>query len=249
MSMKGLAALQGVGLQAALVDLDGTLVDTLGDFAVALQRMLDGMPPPYCQHRTSAQEASVLVGRGSEHLVASLLSRIEVAFEKGSAAQASTWVCADRPTALQAYLGHYREINGQFSTVYAGAPEGLQALRDGGLRLACVTNKPTAFAEHLLHQVGLAGYFEFVLGGDATPLKKPHPMPLLAACERLGTIPARTLMVGDSANDAQAARAAGCPVLLVPYGYNHGEDIGSVDADGVIETLAALSALFRRSGA
>lgn len=95
----------------------------------------------------------------------------------------------------------------------------------------------------LLAQLGLDHYFAFVLGGDATPLKKPHPMPLLVACERLGVVPARTLMVGDSGNDAAAARAAGCPVVLVPYGYNHGEDVSAVDCDVLMQSLADLQQL------
>jgi phosphoglycolate phosphatase len=107
-----------------------------------------------------------------------------------------------------------------------------------GLRMACVTNKPTTFAQELLRQKGLDGFFEITLGGDACAHKKPHPMPLLKACEALGTTPHKTLMVGDSSNDAQAARAAGCPVLLVTYGYNHGEPVHGVDADAFTDSLA-----------
>jgi phosphoglycolate phosphatase len=108
------------------------------------------------------------------------------------------------------------------------------------LHLACVTNKPTAYAEELLAHLQLDGYFALVLGGDATERKKPDPMPLQVACATLGVSPARTLMVGDSSNDALAARAAGCPVLLVTYGYNHGEDIDTVDADAFTGSLSAL---------
>lgn len=226
------------GLQAALVDLDGTLVDTLGDFAVAMQRMLDELPAPYCNHVTSPAEASLLVGRGSENLVNSLLARIEKAYAANGGTEGLPSV--DRPAALASYLSHYREANGRHSTVYPGAIEGLEALRSRGLRMACVTNKPTEFAQALLAQLGLNHYFVFVLGGDATPLKKPHPMPLLVACERLGVATAHTLMVGDSGNDAAAARAAGCPVVLVPYGYNHGEDVSAVDCDVLMQSLADL---------
>ena len=86
-------------------------------------------------------------------------------------------------------------------------------------------------------------FFEFTFGGDAFERKKPDPMPLLKTCEALGTEPARTLMIGDSSNDARAARAAGCPVLLVTYGYNHGEPIRAVDADGYIDSLLGLTSL------
>jgi phosphoglycolate phosphatase len=106
--------------------------------------------------------------------------------------------------------------------------------------LVCVTNKPAAFARDLLQEKGLASFFPLVIGGDTVARKKPDPMPLLHACERLGTVPGRTLMVGDSSNDAQAARAAGCPVLLVSYGYNHGEPVGQVDADAVVDRLTQL---------
>ena len=111
------------------------------------------------------------------------------------------------------------------------------------MRLACLTNKPTAFARPLLAIKGLDGFFEVMFGGDAFERKKPDPLPLLKACEALGTQPARTLMVGDSSNDAQAARAAGCPVVLVSYGYNHGEPIRGVDADGFVDSLADIAHL------
>jgi phosphoglycolate phosphatase len=130
--------------------------------------------------------------------------------------------------------------------VYAGVREGLLALRERGLRLACLTNKPTAFARPLLQAKGLDGYFSEVFGGDAFDRKKPDPLPLLKTCEALGSEPARTLMIGDSSNDAQAARAAGCPVVLVTYGYNHGEPVRSVDADGYLDSLDELAALLAR---
>ena len=119
--------------------------------------------------------------------------------------------------------------------------EGLHALQRAGLRLVCLTNKPTAFALPLLRTKGLDGFFEQVFGGDAFERKKPDPLPLLKACAALGTVPARTLMVGDSSNDAQAARAAGCPVVLTTYGYNHGEPVTAVDADGWVDSLEQLA--------
>jgi phosphoglycolate phosphatase len=109
--------------------------------------------------------------------------------------------------------------------------------------MACVTNKPGRFARDLLRAKDLEGYFEQVVGGDAYPQRKPHPMPLLMSAQALGTAPAQTLMVGDSSNDAQAARAAGCPVVLVTYGYNHGEPVRSVDADAWLDSLAQLADL------
>jgi len=128
--------------------------------------------------------------------------------------------------------------------------EGLQLLQRQGLKLACLTNKPTAFALPLLKAKGLDGFFSLVFGGDSFERKKPDPLPLVKTCEALGSAPARTLMIGDSSNDAQAARAAGCPVLLVTYGYNHGQPVRGVDADGFVDTLAAmdLAALKTKTG-
>ena len=123
--------------------------------------------------------------------------------------------------------------------------EGLDALRSAGLKLACVTNKPTAFARPLLADKGLDSYFTVVFCGDAFARKKPDPLPLLETCKALGSLPARTLMVGDSSNDAAAARAAGCPVVLMSYGYNHGEPVASAHPDAVFDSLAELPAWLR----
>jgi len=210
---------------AAIVDLDGTMVDTLGDFVVALNLMLDDLALP----RVDAPAVETMVGKGSEHLIASVLHHVAA----DGALYERAW---DR------YQHHYLAINGQHSRVYDGVAEGLDALRKRGLRLACLTNKPTDFARPLLAAKGLDGYFELVFGGDAFERKKPDPLPLLKTCEALGTLPERTLMVGDSSNDAKAARAAGCPVVLVSYGYNHGEPVRGVDADGFVDSLAELGA-------
>jgi phosphoglycolate phosphatase len=214
------------GLQAAIVDLDGTLVDTVGDFEVALVRALAdlGWPPV-----TRAFIART-VGKGSEHLLTRTLAEV--------GAPASLY-----EQAWARYQHHYLTINGQHSAVFAGAVEGLQALRARGLRLVCLTNKPNAFARPLLALKNLDGYFDFVFGGDAFEQRKPHPMPLLKACEALGTLPATTLMIGDSSNDAAAARAAGCPVVLVSYGYNHGEPVASAGADAVVNRIDEIPAL------
>ena len=218
---------------AALVDLDGTLVDTLDDFVEAVQRMLGDLAAPYCHHRTHRAELELLVGKGSENLVRRLLALIDG--PHGTVATAATTA-----QALERYLAHYRDVNGLKARVYDGARGALEQFRAMGWTLACVTNKPTAYAKDLLAHLQLDGYFALVLGGDATERKKPDPMPLQVACAILGVVPARALMVGDSSNDAQAARAAGCPVLLVTYGYNHGEDISAVDADAFTSALSAL---------
>lgn len=226
--------------EAAIIDLDGTMVDTVGDFVEALQRMLRELSSPYAQFVVRSDLVETLVGKGSEHLIASLLMHIRqtaIALE-AQAASTPEDVQALDALAFQRYQHHYAFINGHHSTLFAGVEEGLQKFKAAGWRLACVTNKPTVFAQQLLAAKGLAKYFELVLGGDALPRKKPDPLPLQVACERLGSTPQRTLMVGDSSNDAQAARAAGCPVVLVTYGYNHGEPIQEVDADDFADSLA-----------
>jgi phosphoglycolate phosphatase len=210
-------------LQAAIVDLDGTLVDTVGDFDAALNAMLAE------QHLPPVGRAFIerTVGKGSEHLIRSTL--VEVGAD--AALYDPAWA---------AYQRHYLAINGRHAAVYPGVVEGLQRLRDAGLRLACLTNKPGAFARPLLAAKGLGGFFQHVFGGDAFDRKKPDPLPLLETCRALGTPPAATLMLGDSSNDAQAARAAGCPVVLVSYGYNHGRPVAEAAPDAVIHRLDAL---------
>lgn len=210
-------------LEAAIVDLDGTLIDTLGDFTVALNAMLAELRLP----PLAAQDVQRMVGKGSEHLIRSALRHVgadPALFEPG-------W---------EAYQRHYRAVNGRHSAVYPGAREGLEMLQARGLRLACMTNKPGEFARSLLQAKGLAPCFQQVFGGDAFERKKPDPLPLLRTCEALGSAPARTLVIGDSSNDAQAARAAGCPVVLVTYGYNHGEPVRAVDADGYLDAITDL---------
>ena len=213
-------------LQAAIIDLDGTMIDTLGDFVVVLNRVLDEM----ALRPVDLGFVSLTVGKGSEHLIRRTLE--QVGADAGLYEQA--WAL---------YQQHYAEVNGEHSTVYPGVVEGLTLLKARGLRLACLTNKPTAFAQPLLRLKGLDGFFSAVFGGDAFERKKPDPLPLIKTCEALRATPAQTLMVGDSSNDARAARAAGCPVVLMSDGYNHGEPVREVDADGVVDRLDQLPGL------
>ena len=222
-------------LDAVIIDLDGTMVDTLGDFAEALNRMLSDLELP----PIAAQHIGRMVGKGSEHLLRSVLHHV---LELMNKAPTAIEIEALYAHAWPSYQRHYLAINGHYARVYPGVEAGLQALRHAGLRLACLTNKPTSFALPLLRAKGLEAYFEQVFGGDSFDRKKPDPLPLLKTCEALQTAPARTLMVGDSSNDAQAARAAGCPVVLVTYGYNHGLPVQAVDADGYVDSLELLLA-------
>jgi len=231
---------------AVLVDLDGTLVDTLDDFVAALQATLALLPPPFSDYRATREHVQHMIGKGSEHLVYSVLdAALAAAAATPGAAQraAAPAVAADaavRALAVKHYLEQYAQVNGRAATVYPGVREGLQQLRAAGLRLACVTNKPTVYARALLQSMDLAAAFELVVGGDATERKKPAADPLLWACQHMKLVPQRTLMVGDSSNDAQAARAAHCPVLLVTYGYNHGLDVRQADADAWVNRLDEL---------
>ena len=208
---------------AAIIDLDGTLVDTLGDFEVALNLTFIDLGLPV----VSRQAVSLAIGKGSEHLIRSLLG----------------------PTKQHLYIrawdhyqAHYQNINGQHSAVFDGVVEGLVRLQQARLRLACLTNKPVDFALALLEAKGLAPFFQTVFGGDSFARKKPDPLPVRATCEALASLPARTLVVGDSRNDALAANGAGCDVVLMRYGYNHGEPIDAVPALAYLDRLDALPA-------
>ncbi|GAB3554941.1 phosphoglycolate phosphatase [Noviherbaspirillum agri] len=211
------------GIRAAIIDLDGTMLHTAPDFHVAVNRMRSdlGLAP------IDIETIMLFVGKGTENLMRRVLG---VDYGPDD-------VEKHYPRALDSYQEHYLSINGDYSTLYPGVREGLEALRAKELRLACVTNKPIAFAAPLLEKVGLKNYFDIVYGGDSLPKKKPDPYPLLKVCDDFGLRPEQVVAIGDSSNDAQAARAAGCWVLNVPYGYNHGEPIHSVDSDGIVSTL------------
>lgn len=212
--------------QAAIVDLDGTMIDTVGDFDIALQRAMADLG----QRSPSREFIRCTIGKGSENLITRVLAEV--------GAPAALF-----DQAWARYQHHYLAINGEHAEVFPGVVPGLQALQAAGLKLACLTNKPTAFALPLLQQKGLAPFFQQAFGGDAFVRKKPDPLPLLQTCKALGAEPGRTLMVGDSSNDAAAARAAGCAVVLVNYGYNHGEPVERAAPDAIVSSLAEVAAL------
>ncbi len=210
-------------LRSATFDLDGTLVDSIPDLAAACHAMLAelGQPP-----RTDG-DIHRFVGKGMAVLVERCL----------------TWEAAPEASLLEAGIAafrrHYADINGRASTVYPGVVDGLEAFRALGLSLGVVTNKPAAFTGPLLERMGLAAYFEVVISGDTLAFKKPRPEPLLHACALLATEPGLNLHVGDSLNDIESARAAGCPVICVPYGYNEGRPVDSADCDALVSDLVA----------
>lgn len=210
-------------IRAAIIDLDGTMLHTVPDFELAL----NGMRADYGLAPITQAIIEPMVGKGSERLIRDVLAldygpdRIDAVFTE----------------AMASYQRHYLAINGQRSTLYPQVLEGLAALKEQGLRLACVTNKPIAFARPLLDQKGLAPFFELVYGGDSLPRKKPDPLPLLQVCRDFALAPAEVVAIGDSSNDAEAARAAGCFVLTVPYGYNHGKPVQTINSDGIVDSL------------
>ncbi len=210
-------------IRAAIIDLDGTMLHTVPDFELAL----NGMRSEFGLAPITQDTIEPMVGKGSEKLIRDVLAldfdaaRIEAVFID----------------AMAAYQRHYLAINGERSQLYPDVVEGLQALKALGLRLACVTNKPIAFTTPLLARKGLAPHFEIVYGGDSLPKKKPDPLPLLQVCRDFDLPPAQVVAIGDSSNDAEAARAAGCFVLTVPYGYNHGRPVQTINSDGIVNSL------------
>jgi phosphoglycolate phosphatase len=230
-----------IEVDAVIFDLDGTLVHTLGDFQVALHRTMADLDLPAMSDALIEQT----IGKGSEHLIRSLLAHQIARPEVKGIGQGCAALTVDAlfDRAWQRYQHHYLAINGQFAEVYPGVLEVLHHMAGQGVPMACLTNKPLAFAQALLKDKALTPFFGPVFGGDSFERKKPDPLPILKTCEALGSVVAKTLMVGDSSNDAQAAHAAGCPVVLVTYGYNHGQPVQDTPAAAWLDTLADLPAL------
>jgi phosphoglycolate phosphatase len=218
-------------VRAVLFDLDGTLLDTAADITLALNRALTEQNLP----TLARSEVRDLIGRGAPALVERSLERV------GAATSA-----ADAKLLLDRFHHHYERIHehGEMQTrVYPGVARGLDALHAFGFLLAVVTNKPRATTMHLLTRMGLIQWMQAVVGGDSGQQRKPHPQPLLTACEQLGVAAAETLMVGDSLTDVTAARAAAMAgIVCVPYGYNEGVDPRTLPCDAFIEMLSDLPA-------
>ncbi|MCL1886388.1 MAG: phosphoglycolate phosphatase [Betaproteobacteria bacterium] len=210
-------------IHAVIFDLDGTMVDSVPDIHLALNLMKADLSLP----KIDVELVRRFVGRGSENLVRSTLS---TDLDTGDVQQIL-------PKAMTLFYRHYRTTNGYHSTIYPSVKEGLQRMRENGLRLACVTNKPAIFTEPLLAQKGLYDFFHIIYSADSFPRKKPDPFPMQMACLKFGTLPSQTLVIGDSINDAQAARAAGCSLFIVPYGYNHGQSVEEIDSDGIVPDI------------
>jgi len=216
-------------IKAVVIDLDGTLLDTapdLADAAIAMAEEL-GLPP------IDLATVKTYIGNGVSRLVKRVLTR-DMQAEPDAELFAR---------ALPSYEKHYGAHVSRRSQVFPGVLEGLAAFKQAGLHVACITNKAQKFTHPLLKETGLFDYFELILSGDSLPKKKPDPLPLLHACNHFGIQPHELLLIGDSLNDAQAARAAACPVFCVPYGYNRGRDVNELDLDAVVPSLLEASKL------
>ena len=216
-------------IRAVLLDLDGTLLDTAPEIAAAAADMLaelglEAVPPAMVRN---------FIGKGIPSLVRRTLE------------QSLGRVPDERRigSGIESFFFHYEKRNGLLATAYPGVLEGLTTLHTMGFGLACVTNKAARFTVPLLKSTGLEAFFSAVISGDTAARKKPAADPVLAACRQLGVAPDEAIMVGDSTNDALAARAAGCGILLVPYGYSEGVDVQTIDCDGIVPTLLHVAGL------
>jgi len=212
-----------IPVEVVAFDLDGTLVDTLPDLHEAANRMLAGLGRPI----VADSAVRAYVGDGVDRLVKRLLTG-----DPGGEPDAALFELAGR-----VFRGHYASVLSRASQPFPGVVEGLQEMRRRGLRLACITNKPACFTEPLLRDMGLASFLDLVLSGDSLPRKKPDPLPLQHCAQVFGVPASRLLMIGDSRNDTQAARLAGCPVFCVPYGYRDMLGVHELDCDAIVPAL------------
>lgn len=220
-----------IPIQAIVIDLDGTLLHTAPELAESANRMLRDMG----RAPVSQDLLMSYIGNGIHWLVKRALT--------GDMHAEPDAALFDQ--ALPIFEKHYTELS-CISKPFVNVMKGLDAMKAAGFRLGCVTNKLSHHTDPVLKSSGLAPYFEIVLSGDTLPEKKPHPMPLLHAAKFFGVPVDKLLLIGDSLSDAQAARAAGCSIICVPYGYNHGEPVESLNADAVIPDLAAVMPLIKR---
>jgi phosphoglycolate phosphatase len=216
-----------------LIDLDGTLVDSVPDLAYCIDAMMQrlGRPP--------RGEAAVRnwVGNGVERLVQRALTGQLVGEPEAAGFE----------RALPIFLELYRANTSGRSRLYPGVREGLDYLKAAGYPLGCITNKAARFTEPLLRDMGVRDYFDLVVSGDTLPRRKPDPLPLLHAAEHFGVKPGDALMVGDSVSDVQAARAAGFAIVCMSYGYNHGVDIRTAAPDAVLDSLIEIRGVLEQA--
>ncbi|MDG6774421.1 phosphoglycolate phosphatase [Thiomicrorhabdus sp. ZW0627] len=209
-----------------LIDLDGTLIDSVPDLAYCVDEMMKKLDMPV----RGEDAVRNWVGNGVERLTErALINAVDGEPDPELMAKA-----------YPIFLELYKDNTSQRSRVYDGVVEGIEWMIAQGYRVACVTNKAEAFTVPLLKDKGLHDYFEVIVSGDTCAEKKPHPMPLLHAAKQLGVEPENALMIGDSKSDVKAARAAGFHIFCMTYGYNHGEDIRDYEPDVVMDSFAEL---------
>jgi len=220
-------------VKAVMIDLDGTLLDTVQDLALAVNLTLIELGRPTLQEKRIAD----FVGKGVYHLMRRALTETgggepdEALFERS----------------MTVFMDCYDRSNGEHTKPYPGVIEGLNALQAAGFPLACVTNKIARFTLPLLEQQRLTRYFREIIAGDTLPKRKPDPLPLTHTAEKFGVTPRDLLLIGDSLNDVEAARAAGCPIFCVDYGYNEGHDVRTFDVDAIVSSLFEASKLITKS--
>ncbi|MBI3777938.1 MAG: phosphoglycolate phosphatase [Gammaproteobacteria bacterium] len=212
-----------LSVKMVMIDLDGTLIDTVPDLAAAANRMLADLGRP----AWDMEHYRAWIGNGVPRFVKRALTG-----EMQAEPEAEL-----NERALASFRRHYGEAVSDLSRPYPGVVEGLEQLAARGFSLACITNKAEAFTLPLLRNLDLYKYFKLVLSGDSLPKQKPDPLPLRHACQHFGIDSTHGVLVGDSSNDVQAARAAGMPVICVTYGYNHGHDIRQSLPDAVVDSL------------
>ena len=213
-----------------LIDVDGTLVDSVPDLTFCVDEMMKQLDMPV------RGEAAVRqwVGNGVQRLTERALTN-----DLDGYPDAELFA-----RAMPIFMELYAENTSKRSRLYGGVVEGLDFLQHcEGLKLGCVTNKAEQFTLPLLTDLGIVDRFEIIISGDTLPEKKPHPMPLLHAAEKLGVKPEDAVMIGDSKSDVKAARAAGFKIICMTYGYNHGEDIRNYSPDAVIDSMTELNNL------
>lgn len=209
-----------------LIDVDGTLVDSVPDLAWCVDAMMREMGLP----ERGEERVRHWVGNGVERLVKRALLN-----ELDGEPDAETYA-----KALPIFQDLYSENTSKRSCLYEGVTEALDFLKTTGVRIGCVTNKASQFTLPILKDLGISDYFETVLCGDMVERKKPDPMPLLQVAQELGVNPAESLMLGDSMSDVKAARAAEFDIICMSYGYNHGEDIRDYNPDAVVDSMAEI---------
>lgn len=214
-------------ISAIALDLDGTMLDTASDIAGGVDATLAalGLAP------LGETIVRGFIGQGVIHLLKS-------AWLESTGREPNE---AELLEGQAVFTREYQNCLTRTTAFYPGAFEGMKALRAAGFPLACVTNKPARFTDPLLAAMGLTDFFALVISGDTLPVKKPDPGQLLHAARQLDVSPARLLVVGDSMHDLRAARAAGCPVFCVRYGYTEDPETLVRLADAGLESLTDIA--------